>query len=67
MGEDESGMISENSIEICILTYVKWIASLGSMDETGRSEIVQWDDPDAWGGEVGGRGVQDGRHRYTHG
>ena len=28
-GEGEGGMIWENGIETCILSYVKWIASLG--------------------------------------
>ena len=26
-----------------------------------------WDDPEGWYGEGGGRGVQDGEHVYTHG
>ena len=60
--EDEGGMIWEGSIETCILSYVKQIASPGSMHETGRSGLVHWDDP-----EGGGRGVQDGEHMYTHG
>ena len=37
------------------------------MHETGRSGLVPWDDPEAWNGEGGGRGVQDGEHMYTHG
>jgi len=28
---------------------------------------VHWDDPEAWYGEGGGRGVQDGEHMYTCG
>ena len=35
MGEGEGGMICENSIETCILLYVKQIVSPGSMHETG--------------------------------
>ena len=35
--EGEGGMILENSIETCILPYVKWIASSGSMHGTGRA------------------------------
>ena len=31
------------------------------------SGLVHWDDPEGWNGEVGGRGVQDGEHMYTHG
>ena len=45
---------------------MKQIASLGSMHETGRSGLVQWDDPGGWDGEGCGRGVQDGEHMYTH-
>ena len=58
-------MIWENGIETCILSYVKWIASPGSMYETGCSGLVHWDDPEGWDGEGGGRGVQDGEHIYT--
>ena len=62
MGEGEGGMIWENSIETCLLLYVKQIASPGSMHETGCSGLVHWNDP-----EGGGRGVQDGEHVYSHG
>ena len=67
VGEGEGGMIWENSIERCILSYVKLIASPGSMHETGCSGLVHWDDPEGWDGERGGRGVQDGEHMYIHG
>ena len=50
-----------------ILSYVKQIASPGSMHETGCSGLVHWDDPEGWDGEGGGRAVQDGEHMYTHG
>ena len=53
-------MIWENSIETCILSYVKQIASPGLMHETGHSGLEHWDDPEGWYGEGGGRGVQDG-------
>ena len=46
VGEDESGMISEGSVETCILSYVKRIASPGSMHETGCLGLVHWDDPE---------------------
>ena len=59
-------MIWENSIETCILSYVKQIASLGLMHETGCSGPVHWDDPEGWDEEGGGSGVQDGGHMYTH-
>ena len=67
VGEGEGGMIWENNIETCILSYVKQIASPGSMHETGCSGLVHWDDPEGWDGEGGGRGVQDGEHMYTRG
>ena len=49
------------------LSYVKQIASPGSMHETGCSGLVHWDDPKEWDGEGGGKGVLDGEHMYTHG
>ena len=67
VGEGEGGMIWENSIETCILSYVKQIASPGSMQASRCSELVHWDDPEGWDGEGGGRGVLDGEHMYTHG
>ena len=67
MGEEEGGMIWENGIETCILSYVKQIASPGSMHETGRSGLVHWDDPEGWDGEGGGKRVQAGGHMYTCG
>ena len=66
VGEGEGGMIWENSIETCILPYVKQSASPGSIRETGCSGLVHWEDPEGWDGEGGGR-VQDGGHVYTHG
>ena len=35
MGEEEGGMIWENGIEICIISYMKRVASPGSMHDTG--------------------------------
>ena len=67
VGEGKYGMIRENSIETCILSYVKQIASPGSMHERGCSELVHRDDPEEWNEEGGGRGVQSGKHMYTHG
>jgi len=67
VGEGEGGMIWENGIETCIMSYVKRIASPGSMHDTGCSGLVHWDDPEGWYGEGGGRGVQDGEHEYTCG
>ena len=66
VGEGEGGMIWENGIETCILSYVKQIGSPGSMHEAGRSGLMHWDDAEGGAGEGGGRGVQDGEHKYTH-
>ena len=60
-------MIWENGIEPYIISYVKQIASPGSMHDTGCSGLVHWDDLEGWDGKGGGRGVQDGEHVYTHG
>ena len=62
MREGESGIVWENGIETCILSYVKRIASPGSMQDTGCLGLVHWDDPEGWDGEGGGRGIQDGEH-----
>ena len=51
----------------CIISYMKWIASPGSMHDTECLGLVHWDDPEGWYGEGGGRGVQDGEHMYTCG
>ena len=67
MGEGEDGMIWEKGIETCILSYVKGIASPGSMHDTGSSGLVHWDDSEVWDGEGGRRGVQDGEHVYPRG
>ena len=37
------------------------------MHVTGCSGLVHWDDPEGWDGEGGGRRVQDGEHKYSHG
>ena len=67
VGEGKGGMIWENDIEKCIISYVKRIASPGLMHDTGCSGLVHWNDPEGWYGEGGGRGVQDGEHVYTRG
>ena len=64
VGEGKGGMIWENSIETCLLSYVKQITSPGSMHETGCSGLAQWDDPEEWDGE--GR-FKMGDTCYTHG
>ena len=67
VGEEESGMIWENGTETCIISYMKRIASLGSMQDTGCLGLVHWDDPEEWYREGGERGVQDWEHVYTGG
>ena len=67
MGEGEGGMIWENGIETCIISYVKRITSPGSMHDTGCSGLMHWDDTEGWDREEGGRGVQNGEHMYTYG
>ena len=51
VGEGEGGMIWENGIETCIISYKKRIASLGSIQDTGCLRLVHWDDPEGWDGE----------------
>ena len=70
VGEGEGRMIWENVIETCILSYVKRIASPGSMNDTGFSGLVHWDEGwrdsiqrDGMGREVGG-GLGWGTHVY---
>ena len=52
MGEGEGGMIWENGIETCIISYMKRVSSPGSMRDTGCLGLVQWDDPEGcYGGD----------------
>ena len=67
MGEDEGGMVWENGIETCIISYMKRITSPGLMHDTGCSRLVHWDDPEGWYGEGDGRGFQDWEHVYSRG
>ena len=46
VGEGEGGEISENSIETCIISCMKRVASPGSMHGTGCLGLVHWDDPE---------------------
>ena len=66
MGEGEGGMIWENGIEMCIISYMKRVTSPGLMYDTGCLGLVHWDDPEGGDGG-GGRRVQDGEHMYTCG
>ena len=67
VGEGEGGMIWENGIEICIISYMKRVVSPSLMHDTGFLGLVYWDDPEGWYGEGGGRKVQEGEHMYTCG
>ena len=60
-------MIWKNGIETCIISYMKRVASPGSMHDTGCLGLVHWDDPEWWYGEGGGRRVQDEEHMYICG
>ena len=65
--EREGGMIWENGIKTCIISYKKQIASPGSMQDTGNLGLVPWHDPEGCYGEGGEKGVQDGEYVYTCG
>ena len=54
MGEGEGGIIWENGIETRIVSYMKRVASPGSMHDTGCLGLVHLDDPEGWYGEGGG-------------
>ena len=67
VGEGEGGIIWENSIETHILPHVKQMTSASLMPEAGHSKLMLWDNTEGWGGEGGGKGVQEGGHMCTHG
>ena len=72
MGEGEGGMLWENGIETCIISYEMsrqprfnaryWMLGAGAL---GRPRGMVW--RGRWDGEGNGRGVQDGEHMYTCG
>ena len=67
VGEGKGGMIWENSIETCILPYVKQMTSANLMHEARHSKPVLWDNQkDVVGREDGGGFTMRG-HMYTHG
>ena len=55
-GEGEGGMIWENGIETCILSYKNRITSLCPMQDTACLGLVHWDDPERCYGGVGWEG-----------
>ena len=69
VGEGEGGMIWKNGIYkiTCKLSYVKRIASPGSIHETACSGLVHWDDPERWNGRgVGGWEEVSGWGTHVH-
>ena len=66
-GTEINEKVNMNGIETCIISYMKRVASPGSMHDTGCLGLVHWDDPEGWDREGGGRRVQDGEHVYTCG
>ena len=57
MGEGEGGKIWENGIETCIISYMKQVASPGSiLDALGRPRGMVWggrrEDGSGWGTHV---------------
>ena len=66
-GEGEGGMIWENGILTCILSFKNGIASLCLTQDTACLGLVHGDDPERWYGEGGGSRVQEWELMYTHG
>ena len=64
-GEGEDGVIWENGMETCMMSYMKLIASPGLMHDTGCLGLVHWDDPEGWDEEGCGRGAWDRRDTCT--
>ena len=48
VGDGEGGMIWENDIETCIISYMKQITSPSLVHDTGCLGLVCWDDPEGW-------------------
>ena len=60
VGEGEGGEIWENSIETCIISCMKRVASPGLMHGTGGLGLVHWDDPEGGEGREEGGGFRMG-------
>ena len=60
MGEGKDGMILENGIETCIISYKRQITSPGLMQDIGCLRLVRWDDPEGCAGEGVGEGFRMG-------
>ena len=68
VGEGKGGMIWENGIETCKISYSEMNhQSRFDVYDPGCSGLMHWDDPEGWDGKGGGRGIQGGEHMYTHG
>ena len=66
-GRGSGGMIWENDIKTCIISYMKRVTSPGSKEDTARFGLVHCDDTEGWNREGGGREVQDWEHVYARG
>ena len=60
VGEGEGGEIWENSIETCITSCMKRVASPGSMHNTGCLGLVHCDNPEGGEGREEGEGFRMG-------
>ena len=60
VGEGDGGEIWENSIETCIISCMKRVASPGSMHSTGCLGLVHWDDREGGEGREEGGGFRMG-------
>ena len=58
VGEGKGGMIWENSIETCTLSFVKQMTSASSIHETGHPKPVLWGNPEGYSSEGVGKVVQ---------
>ena len=65
MGEGEGGMIWENGIETCIISYMKRITSPACLILDAWDWCTETTQRDGMGREV--RRVQNGEHMYTPG
>ena len=60
VGEGESGMIWENSIETYTLPCVKEIANVSLLYDAGNTKLVFCDHREGWEGQGDGRGIKEG-------
>ena len=65
--EGKGGMIRENSIETCILPYIKQMTNASLMHEAFHPKPVLWDSPEGYGEEGGGGEVRIRGHKFTCG